>query len=244
MNVKGENRLPHGSGEFVGNKRLRDDELTLEFLPPPPPLKKFKCSQCGVNGHNRTMCPQTPCSKCGLIGHRLKNCPDEIKAMKEMHLDCFACNGNLKKFIKLHKSGVSLKGRVGKMTPLMYASISRCDGMFDYIFKHIATEGIDVNAKEKTSGRTALHIACDNGEHISASKLIDAGADINARDIYGFTPLMIAVLDNDPKVVKLLIERGVDQNIVRNRDVTYEQEGTALQMAQKMHKSRVLGAFN
>jgi len=85
--------------------------------------------------------------------------------MKEFSLLLATQWGDKNKVIKLHKSGVSLKGEVGKMTPLMHASICRCSGMFgifDYIFEHIATEGIDVNGKEER-GRTALHIACDNG---------------------------------------------------------------------------------
>lgn len=234
------------------SKRPRNDdnsnaEITSELLT--PPLKKFKCSLCGVIGHNRTICSQTPYTKCGLLGHRLKNCPDEIKRMKEFSLLVAAQWGNLKKVIKLHKSGVSLKGEVGKMTmtPLMHASICRSSGMFEYIFEHIATEGIDVNAKEER-GRTALHIACDNGEDISASKLIDVGADINATDKYGFTPLMIAVLDKCPKTVKLLIDRGADQSIVRCRDGDeyhrYRCEGTALQMAKEIDNALVLEAFN
>ena len=42
-------------------------------------------------------------------------------------------------------------------------------------------------------GRTALHLAADAGRHEFASWLIAAGADVNARDNSGATPLHLAL---------------------------------------------------
>ncbi|WP_409152637.1 ankyrin repeat domain-containing protein [Fretibacterium fastidiosum] len=43
-------------------------------------------------------------------------------------------------------------------------------------------------------------------------QLIQAGADVNAKNEYGWTPLMIAAIENTPEVLKVLIEAGADVN--------------------------------
>ena len=44
-------------------------------------------------------------------------------------------------------------------------------------------------------------------------KLIDSGADVNARDAEGNTPLILASFYASPKCVALLLEKGADPNI-------------------------------
>ena len=48
-------------------------------------------------------------------------------------------------------------------------------------------------------------------------QLIQAGADVNAKNEYGWTPLMIAAIENTPEVLKVLIEAGADVN-AKNKD--------------------------
>jgi ankyrin repeat protein len=54
----------------------------------------------------------------------------------------------------------------------------------------------------------ALHEAAREGEMRLASKLIDEGADLNALDKEGETPLTAAVLAGKLTVVRLLLDRG------------------------------------
>ena len=47
--------------------------------------------------------------------------------------------------------------------------------------------------------------------------LLEKGAEIEARDTYGWTPLMIAIWYSTPKIVQLLIEKGAEVN-ARDKD--------------------------
>ena len=57
---------------------------------------------------------------------------------------------------------------------------------------------------------TALHHAAKCGEHAEVKKLLEGGADVNAKDKDGDTPLRIAVGRGHYKKVKHLLEGGAD----------------------------------
>src|SRR5262249_43182447 len=69
--------------------------------------------------------------------------------------------------------------------------------------------------------------------------LLDAGANVNARDIRNMTALMGAVATDhaDPRIVRLLIDRGVD---VRAKDKNGE---TAADWAKKQNNPAILSAL-
>jgi len=59
-------------------------------------------------------------------------------------------------------------------------------------------------------GMTPLLYAARDGRMDTVRLLLDAGADINARDANDITPLIIAITNNHPDVARLLIDKGAD----------------------------------
>ena len=59
---------------------------------------------------------------------------------------------------------------------------------------------------------TLLHIACSVGSKSLLKLLIDAGANVNAKDKAGWSPLAVAVREDNRAIIKLLIETGADVN--------------------------------
>jgi ankyrin repeat protein len=62
------------------------------------------------------------------------------------------------------------------------------------------------------SGSTALHEACERGRMDAARALLDAGADLHARDALDRTPLHRAVSNPSGAIVALLLGRGAQVN--------------------------------
>lgn len=54
-------------------------------------------------------------------------------------------------------------------------------------------------------GQTALHLACILNQQQTCKKLIDAGADLNARDSRCQTPLIIACENELPEIVQIIL---------------------------------------
>jgi ankyrin repeat protein len=63
----------------------------------------------------------------------------------------------------------------------------------------------------------ALLAAIRNSDHATVQRLIDRGADVNARGESGSTALMEAALNADPGTLEVLLARGADPR-VRNQD--------------------------
>lgn len=66
--------------------------------------------------------------------------------------------------------------------------------------------------KDKPALNRQLMDAVSRGDFDQAQKLIDKGADANARDWLGRTPLIAAARSGDADVVRLLLRQGADVN--------------------------------
>jgi ankyrin repeat protein len=113
----------------------------------------------------------------------------------------------------------------GGFTPLLYAVRENCKDCVEVLLKHKA----DVNLPDPANV-PPVSIAMMNGNWDVAKRLVEAGADVNQWDIFGQSPLHVAVgymntrgdnnpLDSDAQnkangrdLVKLLVERGANPN--------------------------------
>jgi len=80
------------------------------------------------------------------------------------------------------------------------------------VVRALVQAGADVNGHTGVKQCGALHMAARRGNDSVAAALLDHGADIEARDSMGDSPLRRAVNCRQPCVVTLLIARGADVN--------------------------------
>src|ERR1700735_5288780 len=64
----------------------------------------------------------------------------------------------------------------------------------------------------QNDGTTALHRAVREGDLAAVQVLIKGGADVNAANRYGVTPMSIAAIDGNPRIIGSLLTAGVDPN--------------------------------
>ena len=76
--------------------------------------------------------------------------------------------------------------------------------------KALISKGVDVNAREYGSLRTALHYAAEKGHKEIAELLIAKGADVNATNNVGDTPLHYAARHDHKDIFQLLVSKGAD----------------------------------
>ncbi|HEX4744306.1 MAG TPA: ankyrin repeat domain-containing protein [Candidatus Limnocylindria bacterium] len=87
------------------------------------------------------------------------------------------------------------------------------------VVDHLIAQGADVKAVARNPMQvTALHSAvADGGDARIAKALVEAGADVNAKQRHGWTPLHGAAESGDRELVELLLDRGADPR-ARNDD--------------------------
>ncbi|MBZ5593717.1 MAG: ankyrin repeat domain-containing protein [Acidobacteriia bacterium] len=108
----------------------------------------------------------------------------------------------------------------GGYTPLLNAALN--GDRSAALVKLLLKQGAQVNVKSGDTveivkngpiqvGRvTPLHAAAAQGNHEAVAALLEAGADVNAKDVRNATPLVFAVANDhaDPKVVQFLLAHG------------------------------------
>ena len=157
-----------------------------------------------------------------------------------------AANGVIAQLLVAKGANVNAKN-MGGFTPLMTATSL---GDMEWV-KMLLAKKADVNAVSGTKfgdvkngsialgSFTPLLLAVAYGTPELIEFLIDAGADVNAKDVRGMTPLVLAIGcdHNDPRVVKLLLDRGANPKI-KSKDGE-----DAIAWAKKVGSAEVLAAI-
>ena len=94
------------------------------------------------------------------------------------------------------------------MTPLLRAVYQSRSQVTFQLLSH----GADLSARDKHDSSTALQIATDNGEEDFVQLLLDHGAEIDAKDAKGRTPLFNAVPWASERMVKSLLTCGASMD--------------------------------
>jgi hemoglobin len=119
----------------------------------------------------------------------------------------------------LLRLGADLDGGVAH-SPL-YSLANECQVSGGGSIVHTLVQaGAKVNAAEGAKRCTALHMAARRGNVEIAEALLDCGADIEARDSLGDTPLRRSVNCNKIEVVALLLARGAQRDSRGNGGLT------------------------
>lgn len=86
------------------------------------------------------------------------------------------------------------------------------NGDLEKLQQHLAEPGFDINA-DVGMGRALIHCAADYGQCEVIELLLAKGANVNALDKHGITPLLNAIFEGHTKAVKVLIAKGADKTV-------------------------------
>lgn len=60
---------------------------------------------------------------------------------------------------------------------------------------------------------TALHMACFAGDFDTVKFLVEQGADLNAKNVDGLTPLQVACNKSEMEIVRFMIEKQMEMEM-------------------------------
>lgn len=102
-----------------------------------------------------------------------------------------------------------------KMTPLMIASATQQVELVEWLIHN----GADPNSASPLHQRTALHYAINNTHRRTCDQaavlllLLEAGADPNAQDRLGYTPLHLAYISDQKELQTILLVYGASDQL-------------------------------
>jgi len=120
--------------------------------------------------------------------------------------------------------------------PPLYCAANECAIGGGDVVRALVAAGANVDSRENVKRCTALHLAARRGNVEIAEALLDCGADIEARDSAGDTPLRRAVNCGKTAVAALLLSRGADRESVGNKGLTPRSAARTAAMKQILER--------
>lgn len=107
-------------------------------------------------------------------------------------------------------------GRPPKIDPLKPIHRAVMEGNVTDFSVELAKHEDNINLPGP-EGMTPLHIAADRGNVEFAKALLEAGADVDPINVFGNTPLWVAMMKRrrtcpDGSMIRMLVEHGADPN--------------------------------
>lgn len=123
---------------------------------------------------------------------------------KETPLHCAALYGRVEVVKELLQRGAEVNVHsFHEPMPIRHAPDIHHEGRVEFSLRRLAM-------LQNKHGKTPLHVAAYNGHETVVKELLNAGADVNARDAAQITPLHMA---RSVEVVAELLNRGADVNV-------------------------------
>ncbi len=129
------------------------------------------------------------------------------EGMTPLHYAAYKGHKEMAELLIAKGADVNAKGFFG-MTPLNMANDEGEKEMADLLRKHGGK-----TAKElKAEGKISIHEAAEDGNIEAVKQHLAAGADVNAKDGWGYTPLHNAADGGHMEITELLIDKGAEVN--------------------------------
>jgi len=132
-----------------------------------------------------------------------------------------SAQGNLAMVELFLRLGADVHAKDGGSHPPLYSVANECGGPEGAaVVRALVQSGADVNASDGVKHCTALHMAARRGHVEIAEALLDCGAEIDARDSLGETPLRRSVNCNKIQVADLLLRRKANPHSIGSKGLT------------------------
>ena len=126
----------------------------------------------------------------------------------------------LAKIDMLIRLGVDVNVMCGARSPLRFAKDNNLEKVAELLENNGAQDVFDDKKRESLCCKLRNVICIKGGDINEAKKLIDMGADVNAKSIVGLTALMLSSSKGHKEALEFLIQNGANVNMTGNDGLT------------------------